>query len=192
MVSGIGEFSGLSVPSAEPKAERTEKWHPTRTEIEHMAQLAMLEGMSPVSIAARMGKTVEQVRYQLGKDETQQVIERFREDSLEKAGFAQAQLLLALPDTMNRFIAITRDSSHEKNYDALKYHIELTLGRQLKQPEQQVNVTLNVTQQAATLVSEQLPKLAAERGEQRVEHPSNNTHLHFGEEVAESNKASLS
>lgn len=186
MALGIETWEG-----AGPKTERTEKWHPTRTEMETIAQFAVLEGMSAQGIAMRMDKTVEQVRYQLSKPEVQGMVDAFREEALDKAGFAMAQLQIALPDSVNDLIAIARNSAHAKQLEAIKFHLELALAPRLKQPEQQVNVTLNVTQQAASVFSEQLPRLSAERGEQKVEHPSNNAHLHFGEKVAESQKATL-
>lgn len=165
-------------------------WRPTEAERKLICNL-VLSGLDPHDIAGYMNKSPEQIKRQLKNQEQQQLLDAAHERATDHAGFAMAKLQLELPGSADRLIAIARDAEHKDHFNAVKYHLDLGLASRVKQPEQSVNMTLNITQNAAALLSEQLPKYVEARGESRVEHPSNNIHLHRGDQITESRKAQL-
>jgi len=187
----VGEMEkwGMAVPEPEIPAE-PKRWNPTEVEKQTMA-MSIVSGLTPTELASKMGKTYEQMRYQLRKPDMEQRVADLQENAMNHAGFALAQLHLACSNSASNLIALTTQPSHPKHFDALKLHLEMCLGSLVKQPEQHLDVNVNVTSQVAALINDELPKLSEARGEQAIQHPSNNTHLKRGSEIAESNQINL-
>lgn len=170
--------------------EEVSKWHPTAAELESLA-IASVGGMTASDLARKFGKSYKQIRYQLKGEKFKAIAKHVQNVAIDHAGFAMAQLQLGAPTSAANLLAICNDTQNPRHFDALKYHLETVLRSQVQSPDQGVNVHLNITQQAATMIAHAVPNMKEARGEQRVEHPSNNSHLHHGNKIAEARKVEL-